>query len=151
LNEGPPLPPGLDAYRPAALLGSTVLVVDDEKALREQLTKDLEALGYHALEAAEAGSTRRILLSEQVDGIVLDLLLGEGDDGFELLEWIHRARPEIPVTVLSATKTASAHIRRAYELGAASYFVKGNMPLAHLYSDLAARMLEGGGARLATS
>ena len=79
--------------------------------------------------------------TEAVDAVILDLLLGE-DDGFEVLSWIRERRPEMPISVLSATRTASAHIRRAYELGASSYFVKGNIPLAHLYSDLAARMLD---------
>lgn len=138
----PPLPPGLEVYRPAELLGSTVLVVDDEASLRDQLRRDLDALGYRALEADGAAAARDLIGSEPVAAVILDLMLGESDDGFQLLDTVRREHPRLPVTVLSAARTASVHIRRAYELGASSYFAKGNTPLAHLYSDLAARMLE---------
>lgn len=142
MSAAPPLPPGLDAYRPEALLGSLVLVVDDEPSLRDQLRRDLSALGYQALEAGSADAARTVLGAEPVAAVILDLMLGDADDGFQLLDWTRQRQPALPVVVLSAARTASAHIRRAYELGASSYFVKGNTPLAHLYSDLAARMLE---------
>lgn len=140
LTDEPPLPPGLEVYRPTGLLGSTILVVDDERGLRAQLTRDLAALGYRPLEAATPAAARELLDAEPVDAVILDLLMDGDDDGFRLLAWIRESRPATPVSVLSAARTASAHIRRAYELGASSYFVKGNIPLAHLYSDLAARM-----------
>lgn len=117
-----------------------MLVVDDERSLRTQLTRDLAALGYRPLEADSAAAARDLLETEQVDAVILDLLMNGDDDGFSLLAWIRQTRPLTPVSVLSAARTASAHIRRAYELGASSYFVKGNIPLAHLYSDLAARL-----------
>ncbi len=142
MPDEPRLPPGLEVYRPRELLGRAVLVVDDERSLRQQLTRDLNALGYRPLEADSAGSARRAVESEHVDAVILDLLLESEDDGFQLLAWIRERRPAVPISVLSAARTASAHIRRAYELGASSYFVKGNIPLAHLYSDLAARMLD---------
>jgi DNA-binding response OmpR family regulator len=144
LPDEPRLPPGLEVYRPAELLGRAILVVDDEGSLRRQLTGDLRALGYRPLAADSAAAARQALDSEAVDAVILDLLLDGEDDGFQLLSWIRERSPRLPVSVLSAARTASAHIRRAYELGASSYFVKGNIPLAHLYSDLAARMLEAG-------
>jgi DNA-binding response OmpR family regulator len=80
--------------------------------------------------------------------VLLDLVLDEGEDsGFELLEWIRHHHPGLPVIVLSAAQVNSAAIRRAYELGASSYFVKGNVPMAHIYSDLAARLVERGTGR----
>ena len=42
----PPLPPGLEVYRPADVLGSSVLVVEDEAAMLQQLRIDLQDLGY---------------------------------------------------------------------------------------------------------
>ncbi|TMD94786.1 MAG: hypothetical protein E6I72_12000, partial [Chloroflexi bacterium] len=42
----PPLPPGLEVYRPADVLGSAVLVVEDEAAMLQQLRIDLHDLGY---------------------------------------------------------------------------------------------------------
>src|SRR5207247_6587476 len=54
------------------------------------------------------------------------------------------------VIVLAAGEVNSGSIRRAYELGASSYFVKGNVPMAHIYSDLAARLVERGTGRPGT-
>src|SRR5207237_4860082 len=81
----------------------------------------------------------------------LDLVLDEHEDsGFDLLVWIRQHHPGLPVIVLSAAQVNSASIRRAYELGASSYFVKGNVPMAHIYSDLAARLVERGTGRPGT-
>ena len=144
----PPLPPGLEVYRPADVLGSSVLVVEDEAAMLQQLRIDLQDLGYRTSVAATADEARDLLEHERVAAVLLDLVLDEREDaGFELLTWIRRHHPGLPVIVLSAAQVNSASIRRAYELGASSYFVKGNVPMAHIYSDLAARLVERGTGR----
>jgi DNA-binding response OmpR family regulator len=144
----PPLPPGLEVYRPADVLGSAVLVVEDEAAMQQQLTIDLHDLGYRPSAASSAPEAMELLERERVAAVLLDLVLDEGEDsGFELLTWIREHHPGLPVIVLSAAQVNSAAIRRAYELGASSYFVKGNVPMAHIYSDLAARLVERGTGR----
>ncbi len=144
----PPLPPGLEVYRPAEVLGSVVLVVEDESAMQHQLRIDLHDLGYQPLTASTAAEAVVLLERERIAGVLLDLVLDEGEDaGFDLLTWIRGHHPGLPVIVLSAAQVTSAAIRRAYELGASSYFVKGNVPMAHIYSDLAARLIERGTGR----
>src|ERR1700716_3093667 len=144
----PPLPPGLEVYRPAEVLGSPVLVVEDEAAMQQQLRIDLHDLGYRPLVSASAPEARELLEHERMAAVLLDLVLDEGEDsGFGRLEWIRPHHPGLPVIVLSAAQVNSAAIRRAYELGASSYFVKGNVPMAHIYSDLAARLVERGTGR----
>jgi DNA-binding response OmpR family regulator len=144
----PPLPPGLEVYRPPELLGSSVLVVEDEPPLQAQLRLDLTDLGYQARLASTADQAKEILTHERVAGVLLDLVLDEGEEaGFELLRWIRQNHPGLAVVVLSAAQGSAAAIRRAYELGASSYFVKGNATMAHIYSDLAARLIEGGTGR----
>lgn len=144
----PPLPPGLEVYRPADVLGSSVLVVEDEAAMQQQLRIDLHDLGYRPSVASSAPEARALLEQERVAAVLLDLVLDEGEDsGFELLTWIRSNHPGLPVIVLSAAQVNSAAIRKAYELGASSYFVKGNVPMAHIYSDLAARLVERGTGR----
>ncbi len=146
--SAPPLPPGLEVYRPPTLLGTAILVVDDEAAMQAQLGDDLKALGYRPVGARTASEARRAFEAERFGGVLLDIALESADEaGYELLAWFRERTPSLPVVVLSATQINSAAIRRAYELGASSYFVKGNSPLAHIYSDLAARMLEVGTAR----
>ncbi len=142
------MPPGLEVYRPAEVLGSVVLVVEDETAMQQQLRIDLHDLGYHPLAASSAPDAMAVLERERIAGVLLDLVLDEGEDsGFDLLTWIRAHHPGLPVIVLSAAQVNSAAIRRAYELGASSYFVKGNVPMAHIYSDLAARLIERGTGR----
>jgi DNA-binding response OmpR family regulator len=147
-NAPPPLPPGLEVYRPPELLGSSVLVVEDEPPMQAQLRLDLTDLGYQARVAGSADEAQAILSNERVAGVLLDLVLDEGEEaGFELLRWIRQNHPGLAVVVLSAAAGSAVAIRRAYELGASSYFVKGNATMAHIYSDLAARLIEGGTGR----
>jgi DNA-binding response OmpR family regulator len=147
-TTAPPLPPGLEVYRPPELLGSSVLVVEDEPPMRAQLRLDLTDLGYQARLAGTVEEAKATLTHERVAGVLLDLVLDESEEaGFELLRWIRQNHPGLPVVVLSAQQGSAAAIRRAYELGASSYFVKGNATMAHIYSDLAARLTEGGMGR----
>ncbi len=144
----PPLPPGLEVYRPREVLGSAVLVVEDETAMQQQLRIDLHDLGYRPAVSSSAPEAMELLARERVAAVLLDLVLDEGEDsGFDLLKWIRSHHPGLPVIVLSAAQVNSAAIRKAYELGASSYFVKGNVPMAHIYSDLAARLVERGTGR----
>src|SRR5919202_4410710 len=144
----PPLPPGLEAYRPAEVIGSSVLIVEDEVPMQSQLQRDLADLGYQVKVAGSAEEAQQVLTRERVAGVLLDLILDEGEEaGFELLQWIRQNHPGLAVIVLSAAQVSSAAIRRAYELGASSYFVKGSTPMSHIYSDLAARLVEGGTGR----
>jgi len=144
----PPLPPGLEVFRPVEVLGSAVLVVEDEAAMQQQLRIDLHDLGYRPSTASSPSEAMELLERERMAGVLLDLVLDESEDsGFDLLTWIRRHHPGLPVIVLSAAQVNSAAIRKAYELGASSYFVKGNVPMAHIYSDLAARLVERGTGR----
>lgn len=150
-TDAPPLPPGLEVFRPLEVLGSSVLVVEDEPPMRAQLKLDLADLGYQPRLAAGAAEAQALLDHERVAGVLLDLVLDESEEaGFELLCWVREKHPGLPVIVISAAQVSSAAIRRAYELGASSYFVKGSVPMAHIYSDLAARLMDGGGSRSGT-
>src|SRR3989442_3150630 len=82
----PPLPPGLEVYRPADVLGSSLLVVEDEAAMLQQLRIDLHDLGYRPSVAASAPEARNLLEHERVAAVLLDLVLREHpDSSVELL------------------------------------------------------------------
>lgn len=151
MSEGSRSSGELDAYRPAGLVGSAVLVVEPDPERRSRLASGLTQLGYRVLQGSDAGSARRVVLSETLDAVLLNLDLGEEEAGFELLGWCHQARPEVPLVALAGSEAAPGEVRRAYEAGATAYFVTDRLPLEVLYSDLAARVLEGGRARLQTT
>ncbi|MBD3399359.1 MAG: response regulator [Candidatus Coatesbacteria bacterium] len=80
---------------------ATILVVDDEAALRRGLKKALEADGLEALTAADLAAARAALAERSPDALLLDLKLPDGS-GFELLEELRRNQPELPVIILTA-------------------------------------------------
>src|SRR5258707_4360416 len=75
----PPLPPGLEVYRPAEVLGSAVLVGEDEAAMRQQLRIDLHDLGYRPAGSASAPAAIELLSREPAAALLLQLLLDEGE------------------------------------------------------------------------
>jgi ActR/RegA family two-component response regulator len=90
----PPLPPGLEVYRPAEVLGSAVLVVEDEAAMQQQLRIDLHDLGYRPSTSSSAPEAMEVLSRERMAAVLLDLVLDETEDsGFELLTWIRDHHP----------------------------------------------------------
>jgi DNA-binding NtrC family response regulator len=97
-----------------------ILIVDDNVALAENLA---ELLGYLGLSAEICGSAERALASglEDVVFLMTDLRL-PGMDGFELVEHVRRARPDLRCVVISAHVDATVR-RRARAVGA-SFFGK---------------------------
>src|SRR5437867_13374931 len=90
----PPLPPGLEVYRPTDVLGSSVLVVEDEAAMLQQLRIDLHDLGYRPSVAASVSEAQVLLTHERVAAVLLDLVLDEREDsGLERLTWIRAHHP----------------------------------------------------------
>ena len=60
----------------------TILVVEDDRSLREALAMNFELRGYRVLAAADGETGVRLAFDERPDLIVLDLML-PGLDGFE--------------------------------------------------------------------
>jgi len=100
--------------------GRTVLVVDDDAAIRGLLTAELRLEGYETLEAAD-GRQALDLLDLQPDLVLTDLAM-PAVDGFELIAQVRR-RQRVPIVVLSVRGGESDKIR-ALDLGADDYVVK---------------------------
>ena len=71
---------------------ATVLVLDDDESLRFLCRVNLELDGYRVLEGASVAEGRKVLAAEQVDAILLDVHLGDGD-GRDLLRELGPDRP----------------------------------------------------------
>ena len=92
-----------DAERaPRAGQGETVLVVDDEPAIRMLVTEVLEELGYNAIEAADGPAGARVLQSAaRVDLLITDVGLPGGMNGRQLAELGRASRPELKVLFIT--------------------------------------------------
>lgn len=98
-----------------------VLVIDDERGLRELLEYGLEQAGFEVRSAAEGSQALRILDAWAAEVIVLDVML-PGDDGFNLLPEIRRLTTA-PVVMLTA-KTEIAEKIAGFSAGADDYMAK---------------------------
>jgi DNA-binding response OmpR family regulator len=101
---------------------SRVLVVDDEKRIREVLVRILRARGIGAEAAADGTGAIAMTASGSYDLVILDLLM-PGQDGFSTLKEITRRRPEQAVLVLSCL-TDPASKMASLGLGADDYVPK---------------------------
>jgi DNA-binding NtrC family response regulator len=80
----------------------TVLVVDDDDALRMLCRVNLELEGYRVLEAPTVDAAGIAIDGEAVDVILLDVHVGSGD-GLGLIEHIRRALPAAGVALFTGT------------------------------------------------
>jgi len=100
----------------------TVLVVEDEQAIRRGIADVLAYAGYAVREAADGRQGIDMAFETGVDLLLLDLLLPE-KDGFQVLEQVHRYRPGLPVIILTARGSEEDRVR-GLKGGADDYVVK---------------------------
>ena len=122
-----------------------ILVVDDERAVRESLGRALELEGYRVEYAADGGEALYRLESEQPDAIVLDVLM-PGIDGLEVARRVRRAGNRVPVLMLTAREEVQDRVA-GLDAGADDYLTKP-FALEELVARLRAllrRSTDGGG------
>ncbi len=102
-------------------LMNTILVVDDEKTLRDMLEYNLKREGYRVLTAAEGNEAIRLAYAEQPDLIILDIML-PGMSGFDVCRAVRR-QLAVPVLMLSAREEEIDKVL-GLELGADDYLTK---------------------------
>lgn len=98
-----------------------LLVVDDDRRLRELLRKYLEAQGFRVTVAADAQEARLKIAAITFDLLVLDIMM-PGETGLDLLRSL-RQESAIPVLLLTAMGEAPDRIH-GLELGADDYLPK---------------------------
>lgn len=99
-----------------------VLLVEDDRALREALGDTLE-LGGYAYRAVDCAEAALIAIAEEPFGLVISDVNMPGMDGHQLLSAIRERQPQLPVLLM----TAFGAVERAVEAmrrGAADYLVK---------------------------
>jgi len=103
------------------MISNVILIVDDDPAIRDSISKELRAAGYTTLAAAD-GAEGLAAFQAQVPDVVLTDLAMPRSDGFELIAAI-RATSRVPIIVLSV-RGADADKVRALDLGADDFVTK---------------------------
>lgn len=106
----------------------TVLVVDDELAIRDMLRMALELSDFRCIEADNIQNAYTLVVDERPDIILLDWML-PGGSGLELLRRLKRGdnTREIPVIMLTA-KTTEDNVIQGLDVGADDYITKPFAP-----------------------
>ncbi len=101
---------------------TTILIVEDDRDLREALSTTLELAKYECISAESAEAAIPILEKRMVDLVVSDVNM-PGMNGHELLDYIHRQFPGIPAMLITAYGQISDAVS-AMQSGAVDYIVK---------------------------
>jgi len=85
----------------------TILVVDDDSDILDQVTAILSNAGYEVVSAEGQASAEEALLKMKPDMAIVDLMMEEKDSGFVLSYQIKKLYPGTPVILLTAVTGAT--------------------------------------------
>jgi two-component system, OmpR family, phosphate regulon response regulator OmpR len=98
-----------------------LLVVDDDRRIRDLLSRFLTSEGYRVTTADTAADARAKLKSLSFDLLVLDVMM-PGENGFDFAKAL-RGTSEVPILMLTARDAAESRIK-GLEMGADDYLSK---------------------------
>ncbi len=102
----------------------SVLLVDDEAALRRIVATTFEQHGYLVIESDNGVDGYREALARKPDLIILDLLM-PGMNGYEVCRKIRANQSGYkPVIIITSAKSYKPDMDKALEAGANAFFVK---------------------------
>ncbi len=99
-----------------------ILVVEDDRDLRELFCAVLADNGYTAIEASDGAAALEILEETKADLAVLDVML-PGMDGYELTRLLRESGMNLPILMITARQTL-ADKREGFKAGTDDYMVK---------------------------
>lgn len=100
---------------------SHILLVDDDKRIRDLLGRLLAENGYRVTSAGNAAEARTCLTGLTFDLIILDIMM-PGETGLEMAAWL-RSQSAVPILMLTARSEAPDRIS-GLEAGADDYLAK---------------------------
>src|SRR6201994_166497 len=100
----------------------SILVADDDAAIRTVLNQALSRAGYEVRSTGNAATLWRWISQGEGDLVITDVVMPD-ENAFDLLPRIKKARPDLPVLIMSAQNTFMTAIR-ASERGAYEYLPK---------------------------
>jgi two-component system response regulator RegA len=100
----------------------TMLIVDDDDALRDRLVAAFADRGYHALGARDHGEAIEHAKAERIDRAVVDLRM-PGAHGLVVVRDLRALRPDAEIVVLTGYGSIATAVE-AMQLGARNYLTK---------------------------
>lgn len=106
-----------------------ILIVEDERNMREALTEAFVDGGFEVLVEEDGESVADVVKEQSPDIVLLDIILPK-KDGFEVLSELKEDNEtrKVPV-ILSTNLSDPSDIQKALDLGATTYLVKSNYSL----------------------
>lgn len=101
---------------------SSLLIVEDDELLRDALSAQLAQAGHTVTPAADGAAAQVLLEAGRFDGVILDLGLPKVS-GMDVLRWIRRRLPALPVLVLTARDGVDDRVQ-GLNAGADDYLTK---------------------------
>ena len=119
-----PPPPNMQEQISADSMAGQLLLVDDNEANRDMLSRRLERKGYFVIAVDSGEAALEVIGQETIDLVLLDIMM-PGIDGVETLRRIRQtySQSHLPVVMVTA-KDQSDDMVRAFDLGANDYITK---------------------------
>jgi two-component system phosphate regulon response regulator OmpR len=99
-----------------------LLIVDDDRRIRDLLSRFLSGEGYRVTTAETAADARAKLKSLSFDLLILDVMM-PGESGFDFAKSMRAAANDVPILMLTARDAAESRIK-GLEIGADDYMSK---------------------------
>ncbi len=103
-------------------MGATILVADDDRAIRTVLTQALARLGHEVKTTGNAATLWRWVQEGEGDLVITDVVMPD-ENGLDLVPRIKKLRPDLRIIVMSAQNTLLTAVKAA-ERGAFDYLPK---------------------------
>ena len=110
------------------MANETILIADDDPAIRTLLTKVVERNGFRAVTAPDGKEAVRLARSRHFDLILLDIMMNGNDDGFDVIRNLRATGNHIPIIVLSG-RTDDFDTLYGLDIGADDYIPKPFNPV----------------------
>ena len=95
-----------------------ILLIDDDKPLREIIAATLAHAGHDVMQAADGQRGVELFRIEPADLVITDIIM-PGQEGIETIVALHREMPELPIIAMSGGASHSKfYLNMAAQLGA---------------------------------
>lgn len=112
-----------------------ILLVEDDKELQDMYKRKLEFEHFIVKTAATGTDALQVVSSTQIQVILLDIMLPDGMNGFDVLEQLKANEETKDIPVIMMTNLDSEH-DQALRMGAHAYFVKADTPLDTVIAEI---------------